>query len=172
MSVRKTIARIARRFQTIFLRKMGADFAAAETRYNPVKQILITDQQRAKESEVEGQRLGQRATELERQLADLKAEEAASCASVRSALDEVQSTRVSSSTSFRMSDSINGVETLEGEHANVVKSKTKSSLNDERSTVKRHKVVEQHQSLLALMRQNKDKVMQLHRSIFTQRGSA
>jgi hypothetical protein len=41
---------------------------------------------------------------------------------------------------------------------------------EELRAVRRQKVGEQHKSLLALIEQKEDKLMQLHRSIFTRTG--
>jgi hypothetical protein len=76
--------------------------------------------------------------------------------------------------SFRLSDSLDGVEKLESQHANGVDLERKAAQMmkqchqalEELPTIRRQKVGQQHQSLLAIIEQKEDKLMQLHMSIF------
>jgi predicted nucleic acid-binding Zn-ribbon protein len=167
------------------LQQIRGDLVPAETESTRVKQMIIANQEAARQSEAEELRLKQRRTELEQQLADLEPEEAAldredrdldrRCASVRSALNEIQKGRATASLgSFRLSDSLDGVEKLESQHANVVDLERKAAQMmkqyhqalEELRTIRRQKIVHQHQSLLAIIEQKDDKLMQRCRSIF------
>ena len=167
------------------LQKMRGDLSSAEAESTRVKQLLIADKEAAKQSELEESRLEKKRAELEKQLADLEEEEASldreekeldkRCASVRSALDEVQRRRVSAvNGSFKMPDTLDGIETLEGSHANVAELERRAgklmkkchSALEELRRVRREKVGEEHRALLDLIEQKEDKLMALHRSIF------
>lgn len=75
-------------------------------------------------------------------------------------------------------ESVEGVERFGGQHANVVELERRAAQMmkqchtalEELRAIRRQKVGDQHTALLALIEQKEDKLIQLHRSIFTKGG--
>ena len=167
------------------LNKMRNELSLAENESNRIKQLVLTEKESFKFNQLEEQKLEKKRIELEKQLMDLENEENQldneereldkKCASVRAALDEVQRRRITSgSGSFKLSDTLEGIDNIEKNHSSVLELEKKASklmkkcqdALEELRNIRRDKIGPENLELLQMIEKKEDQLMNLHKNLF------